>query len=106
VSKRLETVDAMIAKGSRDPFVFYARAMELKSLGRVQDALEAFRACTRDHASYVPTYLMAGQLAVELGLPDEARDFLSRGIERARAVGDAHALSEMETILSRVESAA
>lgn len=96
----------MIAKGSRDPFVFYARAMELKSLGRNDDALQAFRDCARDFASYVPTYLMGGQLALELGRNDDARDFLSRGIERARATGDTHALSEMESVLARVEAAA
>ena len=32
MSKRLDMFDTMIAKGSQDPFVHYARAMELRSL--------------------------------------------------------------------------
>ena len=34
MSKRLDMFDTMIAKGSQDPFVHYARAMELRSLER------------------------------------------------------------------------
>ena len=106
MSTRLDTIDAMISKGSRDPFVFYARALELKSLGRNDDALDAFRACERDFASYVPTYLMAAQLCVELAKLDDARGFLERGISVARVAGDAHALSEMEALLPRTRGGA
>jgi tetratricopeptide (TPR) repeat protein len=104
MSKRLESIDAMIAKGSRDPFVFYARAMELKTLGRHDEALDAFRACERDFPTYVPTYLMAGQLAIELARLDDARGFLERGLVRARESGDAHAASEIEALLPRTRS--
>ncbi len=97
-SKRLEVIEAMIAKGSRDPFHFYARGMELRSLGRREEALEALGLVTREHASYVPSYLMAAQLAQELGQNDEARRFADEGIARARAAGDDHALSELSTL--------
>ncbi|MFO0681048.1 MAG: tetratricopeptide repeat protein [Sandaracinus sp.] len=98
MSKRLEVIETMIAKGSRDPFHHYARGMELRSLGRREEALEALVAVTRDFATYVPTYLMAAQLAQELGRTDQARTIADEGIARARAAGDDHALSELSTL--------
>lgn len=94
-SKRLEMLEKVIAGGAADAFVHYARAMELRSLGRLEEALGAFREVESLFPSYVPTYLMAGQVAEALGLADEARGFLDRGIERAQVAGDGHALSEL-----------
>mgnify|MGYP000424530199 CR=1 FL=1 len=37
MSDRLKMIEAMIAKGSEDPFHHYARAMELRSLARSKD---------------------------------------------------------------------
>ena len=66
MSKRLETIEKVIAAGSKDPFHHYARAMELRSLERVTDALAAFDQVSSDFPAYVPTYLMAAQIALEL----------------------------------------
>ena len=100
MSKRLDMFDAMIAKGTRDPFVFYARAMELRSLARLDDALVAFDAVRRDFPSYVPCYLMAGQLAIELGRTEVARDWLETGVSVAQDEGDTKALGEMQGLLN------
>jgi predicted Zn-dependent protease len=99
-SKRLAVIEAIIAKGSKDPFHHYARAMELRSIDRKDEALAALGELTRQHPAYVPTYLMAAQLAQELGRADEARGFADRGIQQARASGDGHALSELTTLRS------
>ena len=42
MSKRLQMLDALIEKGSEDAFHHYARAMELRSLERLDEALAAF----------------------------------------------------------------
>ena len=99
-SKRLELIDKTIAAGSKDPFHFYARAMELRSLTRQGDAMAAFADLRDRFQSYVPTYLMAAQLAQELGKTDEARRWAESGAERARAAHDDHALSELRTFLT------
>jgi tetratricopeptide (TPR) repeat protein len=101
--KRLAMLEAMIAKGSTDPFVHYARAMELRSAGRLDKALDRLAEVESRFPEYVPTYLMAAQTAEELGRIDEARGFADRGIERARSAGDAHALSELEGMRSALE---
>lgn len=100
MSPRLDMLEKLIAKGSADPFVHYARAMELRSLGRGAEALAAFHALRQRFPSYVPQYLMAGQLATELGDPALARDFLEEGQRQATSAGDSHAQSEIASALS------
>jgi len=99
MSKRLEMLEQVIQAGSTDPFHHYARALELRSLGRLEDALTALEEVGMRFAAYVPTYLMAAQLAVELDRPDQARDWLSRGVDRAKDAADEHALSEITAML-------
>ena len=98
-------LERMIAGGSSDPFVHYARAMELRTLGRGADALAAFDDVCGRFPSYVPSYLMAGQLAIELSAFDRARDFLTRGVAAAQAAGDDHALSELSAALTTLPAA-
>lgn len=95
-SKRLAMFDTMIAKGSEDPFVHYARAMELRSLERLEDALGAFDEIAERFPTYVPTYLMAAQVAEKLGRIEDAEAWCDRGLERAREAGDAHAAGELQ----------
>lgn len=100
MSKRLALVESLIAQGSQDPFVWYARAMELRSLARLEDALHAYEDVKTRFPHYVPTYLMAGQVAAELSMWDAARAWLQKGIECARGSGEAHALSELQAALA------
>jgi tetratricopeptide (TPR) repeat protein len=102
---RLPLLEQLIARGSNDPFVHYARAMELRTLGRSEDALRAFDDVTARFPEYVPSYLMAGQLALELAAYDRARDFLTRGLTAAQAAGDDHAISELSAALTTLPAA-
>jgi tetratricopeptide (TPR) repeat protein len=104
MSQRLAMLEKLIAQGSEDPFVHYACAMELRNLGRSAEALDAFRALRDRFPGYVPTYLMAGQLALELVEAEVAREFLEQGLTRARAAGDAHAESELAHALAGIVS--
>jgi ATP-dependent protease HslVU (ClpYQ) peptidase subunit len=99
-SKRLEIIEKTIAAGSKDPFHHYARAMELRSLGRKDDALAAFATMKADFAAYVPTYLMAAQVAHELGDVASAKSWAEAGVEAAKKARDDHALSELGSFLS------
>lgn len=93
-------LEKMIARGAQDPFVHYAYAMELRGLGRTPEALDAFDAVRQRFPSYVPTYLMAGQVAVELTAYGRAREFLAAGLAAAEAAGDDHAKSELASALA------
>jgi hypothetical protein len=92
-------LEAMLAKGSRDPFVRYARALELRGEGLLEEALGAFGELREQHPEYVPTFLMAGQVALALDLRDQAREWLVAGIEVAKAARDEHARSELQSAL-------
>lgn len=96
---RLAFIEKMIAAGSTDPLHYYARAMELRSLERLEDALGAFGEVRERFADYVPTYLMAAQVAQELDREDEARAWCEQGLEKARAKGDDHAARELAQLL-------
>jgi tetratricopeptide (TPR) repeat protein len=99
MSKRLSLFDKLVADGSADPFHYYARAMELRSLGRAAEALAGFRDVCGRFPDYVPSYLMAAQLAQELGELPQAREHASAGVEAAKRAGNEHALSELTALL-------
>ena len=97
--KRLRMLEKMIAGGSRDPFVRYARALELRGLGELDQALSALSEVRDLHPEYVPTFLMAGQIAIDLAKNAAARDWLQAGVALAARVGDEHARSELQSAL-------
>jgi hypothetical protein len=99
VNKRREMLEKMIAKGTSDPFVRYARALELKSEGLLEEALAAFSEVRALHADYVPTFLMAAQVALALQRTDLGRQWLQQGIEVATIARDEHARSELQSAL-------
>ena len=95
MSKRLELFDKLLAQGSRDPFHHYARAMELRSLGREAEALSALSELIQSFPDYVPSYLMAAQLAVGAGDVAGAGTFCDQGLLAARRAGNDHAEGEL-----------
>jgi hypothetical protein len=97
MSKRLEMFDKLLAGGSQDPFHHYARALELRSLGRGTEALAALAQVTRDFPDYVPSYLMAAQLAAQSDTA-LAKDFCERGVSAAERAGNEHALAELRDL--------
>ena len=103
MSSRLEMLEMMLEKGSRDPFHWYARAMELRSLDRLEEALEAFSEVRAAFADYVPTFLMAAQVAQELDRDEDARTWARDGIAVAERVGDDHAARELQQLLDLLD---
>jgi len=99
MNKRLQMLERMIEQGSQDPFVRYARALELRSLGELERALAGLEEVRTLHPDYVPTYLMAGQIAGQLARNTEARSWLEQGIAVATTARDEHARSELQSAL-------
>jgi predicted RNA polymerase sigma factor len=99
MNKRLQMLEKMIAQGTRDPFVRYARALELRAQGELEAALSALDEVRALHPEYVPTFLMAGQLAAQLGRTEDARQRYTQGIAAAKAARDEHARTELQAAL-------
>lgn len=102
-AKRLAFLEKVTAEGSADPFAWYGLAMEYRKLERWDEALQAFTTLRTRNPDYVPIYLMCGQMLEGLGRKDEAREWFEQGIARARAKGDAHAASELESALAALD---
>ncbi len=100
MNKRLDMLEKLTSSGKADSFAWYALAMEYRKEKRTDEALTTFDALRSRDADYVPMYLMAGQLLLELGRASDAATWLEQGIEKARAKGDGKALGELESALS------
>ena len=96
---RLAMLETLIVAKPDDPFPRYGLAMEYKKLGRHDEAVSAFEELTRVHPSYVPSYLMFGNLLEALGRAPAAIEVYTRGIEAARASGNDHAAGELQAAL-------
>ncbi|MBL8679238.1 MAG: tetratricopeptide repeat protein [Myxococcales bacterium] len=99
-NKRLAALEKMVAAGPKDPFPYYGLALEYRSADRKEDALAVFAKMREQFASYVPQYLMAGQMLIELGRKDEAKQVLQAGVDAARSARDSHAAGELESALA------
>jgi predicted Zn-dependent protease len=97
---RLEVLQDMVRSKPTDAFSRYALAMELKGQGKNEEALREFQALTEKNPDYVATYLIYGQLLVNVGKTDDAKKVLARGQEVAQKVGNMHALGEIGELLS------
>jgi predicted Zn-dependent protease len=99
-NKRLAFLEKTTREGSTDPMAWYGLAMEYRKLERWDEALQTFSALRASHPDYVAMYLMCGQMLEGVGRTDEARSWMEAGIEKARAKGDSHAVSELEAALA------
>lgn len=99
---RLAMLEKMVAAKPDDPFPKYGRAMELKKLGRNDEADGAFDQLLEAHPGYVPAFLMSGNLLESMGKADAARARYARGVEVAQAAGDDHAMSELQAALTAI----
>ena len=103
MSKRLAFLEKMTSDGSKDPFAWYGLANEYANLGRVDDALATYEKLRAIDASYVPAYLMCGQMLAKAKRNAEAKTWLEMGIAAAQKVGNSHALGEMQTVLAQLD---
>ena len=101
MDRRLEMLEKMVAAGQADSFARYALALEYQKQDRHPEALSAFEALRAADPSYLPMYLMAGQLLIDLDRGAEARPWLEAGIALAAEGGDAKTQSEIESALSQ-----
>lgn len=99
---RLEQIQALLAQTPQDTFLRYALAMEFRSQGQSDAAVETFQTLMQQVPPYVPAYFMCGQALAETGQVDRARAVLREGIERARSQGDLHAAGEMSEFLAEL----
>jgi predicted Zn-dependent protease len=99
---RRQVLEEFVQKMPSDAFSRYGLAMECKSTGDAAAAMLNFDLLLKQHADYVPAYLMYAQLLVRQSRPDEAKQILKAGVAAAEKKGDQHAVSEMEALLADI----
>ncbi|HLM73911.1 MAG TPA: tetratricopeptide repeat protein [Polyangiaceae bacterium] len=100
MSKRILMLEKMVEDGTKDPFHWYALALEYAGLNQQDDALRTFSSLRSKTPDYVPMYLMCGTMLLKAGRAEEGRAWLTEGVGVARSKGDTHALSELEEALA------
>ena len=81
--ERLAAFQKFVAAKPDDPFTRYGLAMQLRSMGRDEDAVSVFRELGRRAPDYVPTWMMLGQALEGLGRDGEAAQAYQDGIASA-----------------------
>lgn len=97
---RRQMLEEFVVQKPDDAFSRYGLAMECMNNGDATAADSHFRALLDRNHDYVPAYLMYAQFLVRESRSDEARQVLASGILVADKKGDAHARSEMESLLN------
>ena len=85
-----------------DAFSSYALAMELKGLGRDDEALAQLQALIAAQPGYVASYYQCARLLQDDGEDAAAVDVVERGIQAAEAAGDDHAQAELGDLLDEL----
>ena len=104
-SSRLEQLREMLADDPDDPFTRYALAMELRGLGRAEEAAGELQRVLDEAPEYLPTYHQLARLLHETGHGERAREVARQGMELAGKQGQAHAQAELEDLLRELEEA-
>ena len=99
MSKRLAILESIVASGNADPFAWYGLGMEYRKEGRLAETLDTFGKLRTLHPTYLPVYLMAGQVLLGEQRNAEACEWLEAGVILAKAQSAEHALGELESAL-------
>ncbi|UCF37118.1 MAG: hypothetical protein JSU96_20405 [Acidobacteriota bacterium] len=97
--ERLERLKSLVAKRPAEPFPRYALALEYLKEEDGTSAITLFEGLINDHPEYVPTYFQFGQVLIDAGDSDRARQILEAGVAVALEQGDDHAASELTAAL-------
>lgn len=101
-SDRLVQLQKMLEKAPRDTFLLYGIGMEHKKSGALEKAIDSFNAVLAVDPGYCYAYYQRAQTYEQMGNMEAAKQTYLEGIAAAKRVGDAHALSELETALAMV----
>jgi tetratricopeptide (TPR) repeat protein len=97
---RLEQLEKLLEAEPNDVFLNFGLAMELAKGGRYQESLASFSRVVELDPDYVAAYFHKGKTLLAMGEKQAAKEALEIGVERAEAVGDRHAKTEMEELLA------
>lgn len=99
---RRQKLEAFLQQNPSDAFSRYGIALECLREGDREGAYSHFRKLNETNPDYVPGYQMFGQSLAEDERFADAKAILQQGIAAANRANNAHARSEMESLLANL----
>lgn len=99
---RMDTIREMLNKGSDDPFLWHALALEHIKLGEDLAAKDCFLRVLTDHPNYVGSYYHLAKLYERLAEHSAAIETYEKGLKEAQKAGDRHAFNELRSALDEI----
>lgn len=96
---RIDTLYAYLKDDPKDPFLYYAIAMERLRREEPEAALEQFAHLVQHHPDYLGTYYHYGKLLEKLGRKEEAIDLYRAGCKVADDQRERNARRELQQAL-------
>jgi predicted Zn-dependent protease len=95
MSDRLSQLEAMLAEEPGDRFLRYAIALELKRLGRMDEAIAGLEGLLAEDPKYIACYYQLALMLADLGRIDEAVSTCEAGALQCIVTGDRKARAEL-----------
>ena len=92
-------LETSLAQDPNDTFLRYAFALQFLRDGELSEGRARLNALIVDCPDEIAAYQQLGQSYLETRESDQARSVLRAGIQKALALGNAHAAKEMEGLL-------
>jgi tetratricopeptide (TPR) repeat protein len=99
---RLDQLEKLLKIDPNDAFVLYGIAHEHANLGAHDRAIEFYDRCLAVDPSYCYAYYHKARSLESSGRSDDAAVVIRAGIEASKKAGDAHAVSELQGLLSHL----
>ena len=96
---KIAALTEILTADPTNAFARYGLAMEHNTQGNTDLALTEFDTLIHHNPDYVPAYQMSAQTLAKLHRTDAAITRLKEGLIAAQRTGNAHAASEMQTLL-------
>lgn len=101
---RLEELNRLILEEPNDPFLKYARALELEKRGNSTEASTHLQELISLFPDYLPAYYQSGRLLITIGNFKQAAVVLKSGIALAQKLKNRHAHAELNGLLEEIIS--
>jgi tetratricopeptide (TPR) repeat protein len=96
---KIAALNGILELDPTNAFARYGLAMEHLSQGHTDDALAQFALVIEYNPDYVPAFQMSAQTLARNGRGEEAVPLLHQGLAAAERTGNAHATSELQSLL-------
>ncbi|HRG68644.1 MAG: hypothetical protein JNL65_06850 [Saprospiraceae bacterium] len=100
---RKERILNLLEANPEDDFLLYALAKEFENEKQMDESILTFQKLLKIHPNYIGAYYHLAKALVSNQKKTEGILVIKDGIERAKALKDLHALSELQSLLNEIQ---